>query len=102
MAAAGKGEDDPKPDDAARAGWRHRALGWLKAELAAWSELLESGDPPARAAVAPNFRHWRQDPDLAGVRDPDVLAALPEPERADWQALWAQVDRLARRTAEAP
>jgi serine/threonine-protein kinase len=102
MAAAGKGEDDPKPDDAARAERRHQALGWLRADLAAWSELLESGDPPARATVAPTLRHWRQDTDLAGVRDPDALAALPEPERADWRALWAEVDRLAGRKAEAP
>jgi tetratricopeptide (TPR) repeat protein len=102
LAGAGKGEDEPKPDDAARAEWRHQALGWLKAELAAWSELLEAGDPPARATVAPTLRHGRQDPDLAGVRDADDLAALLDPERADWQALWAEVDRLARRTAQAP
>jgi hypothetical protein len=102
MAAAGQGEHDPKPDDAARAVWRRRALGWLKAELVVWSKVLESGDPPARAAVAQALRHWRRDPDLASVRDPDALGALPEPERADWQALWAEVGRLVEKTVEAP
>jgi tetratricopeptide (TPR) repeat protein len=100
LAAAGKAEDDPKPDDAARAAWRHQALGWLKAELATWSEVLKSADPPARAAVAPTLRHWRRDLALAGVRDAPM--ALPEPERADWQALWAEVDRLVAEPAKVP
>jgi hypothetical protein len=31
-------------------------------------------------------------PDLAGVRDADAHAKLPEAERKAWQALWADVD----------
>ncbi|CAN5916676.1 hypothetical protein BH23PLA1_BH23PLA1_33860 [soil metagenome] len=46
--------------------------------------------------------HWQQDSDLAGVREPDALAALPEPERAEWQALWAEVDRLLEEVGEGP
>jgi serine/threonine-protein kinase len=80
LAAAGRGEDDLNPD-AARAELRRRALSWHKGELAAWSKALDSGDPKARAAVAATLRHWRDDPDLAGVREADALAALPEAER---------------------
>jgi tetratricopeptide (TPR) repeat protein len=102
LAAAGRDQDDPKPDDAARAELRRRALGWLKAELAAWSRSLDSADPKARAAVAATLRHWRDDPDLAGVRDADALAALPEAERDGWRALWAEVDRLLKDAGKAP
>ncbi len=102
LAAAGKGEDDPKPDDAARSDLRRQALDWLKAELAAWSRVRESGDPRTGAAVAPTLRHWQQDADLAGVRDEAALAALPEEERAEWQALWAEVGRLLEPAGEAP
>ena len=38
--------------------------------------------------------HWKVDADLAGVRDPGSLATLPEGERAEWRALWAEVDAL--------
>ena len=91
--SAGRGVDDPPPEDAAKADLR-RALGWLPDKLAAWSKVLDSDDPQARAAVAPTLRHWRKDSDLVGLREPEALAALPAKERADWQALWGEVDRM--------
>ena len=50
------------------------------------------GDKIYRAVWA-----FSQDADLASVRDPKVLANLPEAERAAWSELWAEVDRLMRR-----
>jgi tetratricopeptide (TPR) repeat protein len=99
LAAAGRGKDDPPPDAAARARLRARALDWLKSERAAWARVLDAGGEPARAAVRRSLRHWRSDPDLAGVRDPDALAELPEAERDAWRALWADVDRTLRDAA---
>ena len=32
--------------------------------------------------------------DLAGVREAEALAVLPEAEQAAWKALWAEVDEL--------
>jgi hypothetical protein len=52
--------------------------------------------PQARADVRRALRHWRQDVDLAGVRDPAALARLPEAGRADWQRPWADVAALVR------
>ena len=46
LAASGAGKDERSPDDSARATLRQQALDWLKAELAVWTKLLESG--PAR------------------------------------------------------
>ena len=60
---------------------RQQALDWLKAELAAWTRLLESGPPQAREAVAKTLQHWKADTDLAGIRDEAALAKLPEDER---------------------
>jgi tetratricopeptide (TPR) repeat protein len=61
------------------AGWRARALGWLKEELAA-------SEPSTLARL----EHWKGDPDLASVRE--RLPALPEGERDAWSKLWADVD----------
>jgi tetratricopeptide (TPR) repeat protein len=96
LAATGRAEGEPPPDAAAKAELRRKAQEWLRAELAAWSKVLDSGDPKARAAVAPTLRHWKEDSDLAGVRDGDALAKLPADERRAWEALWKDVDALLK------
>jgi hypothetical protein len=45
-------------------------------------------------------KHWKEDADLAGVRDPAALANLPEAERLEWQKLWADVDATLKKAAE--
>ncbi len=99
LAAAGRSEGEPPPDAEAKAELRHKALDWLRAELTAWSKVLDSGDAKARATVAPMLRHWKEDSDLAGVRDGDALAKLPADERRAWEALWKDVDALLNRGA---
>ena len=96
LAAAGERKDDPPPDEEAKARLRRQALDWLRAELAAWSEVLDrkDKDAKARAEVVATLEHWQKDHDLSGVREADALAGLPEAERAEWQALWEEVDGL--------
>jgi serine/threonine-protein kinase len=95
LAAAGRPKDDePPPDDAARARLRAQALEWMKAELAAWSKALGSAPPQGREVVRQALRQWQDDDALAGLRDPDALAALPEAERAACQRFWDDVDAL--------
>jgi eukaryotic-like serine/threonine-protein kinase len=94
MAAAGQGKDDPPPDDAAKAKLRGQALDWLKAELETWMRLLESSRPQARPFIVQTLQHWKADADLAGIRDPERLAKLPESERQRLRAFWAEVDAL--------
>ena len=93
-AGSGRGDDAPKPDEAARAKLRAQALGWLKAELSAWETVAKTAGPGNKELVAKTLTHWKADADLAGVRDPAALGTLPEAERKEWQALWADVDRL--------
>jgi hypothetical protein len=47
--------------------------------------------------VIRTLTHWREDPDLAGVRDPGAPEKLPEDERHAWRQLWADVAALLRR-----
>jgi hypothetical protein len=74
-------------------------MGWLKAELLAWTKHLESGPPQARPDIAQTLDHWKQDSDLDGLRDAEALARLPEAEREDWQSLWADVDAILARAS---
>jgi serine/threonine protein kinase/tetratricopeptide (TPR) repeat protein len=96
LAGCGQPKDAANLDDAERARLRRQALGWLRADLAAWGELLEKQPEQARGRVRQTLRQWQQDADFAGVRG-DALAQLPEPERQTWQQLWADVERTLRR-----
>ena len=97
MAGTGGGIDDPKPDDAARAKLRDQARDWLRAELSAWKKVAMTAEPGNKPLVAKTLQHWKADADLAGVRDTEGLAKLPEAERAEWRGLWADVDALLQK-----
>jgi Flp pilus assembly protein TadD len=94
LAGCGQSKDDPPLDEAAKARWRKQAIDWLKADLTAWSNLLEKGPPQARKAIPETLQHWTADPDLAGLRDRAALAGLSADEQKACRALWAEVDAL--------
>ena len=101
-ALAGGGEGGgAQLDEPERSGWRTQARSWLRADLRAWRGLLDREPARFAPAVLKQMRHWQQDADLDGVRDPEALARLPEAERGDWQRLWREVEELRRR-AESP
>jgi hypothetical protein len=90
LAGCGQGKDDPPPSAEEQVRRRRRALVLLRVELAVQVRRA-AAEPWAAAAVVEDLQHWRQDPDLACVRDEAALAKLPEEERAAWQRLWADV-----------
>jgi serine/threonine-protein kinase len=96
-AGCGEGADAAGLTPADRLRWRRQALTWLAADLAAWERALVSGGAKAGALVVQKMRHWQADTDLAGVRDPALLARLPAEERAACERLWADVAELLRR-----
>jgi Tfp pilus assembly protein PilF len=100
LAAAGQGQDADRLDDPGRARLRRQALSWLRADLAAWARVVDKAPPQARPAVRQTLQHWQQDPDLAGLRDKDAVAKLPEAERQAWRKLWADVDALLTRARD--
>jgi tetratricopeptide (TPR) repeat protein len=102
LAAAGRGEDAGKLDDQQRARLRRQALDWLKADLAAWTQLLDSGTAQARPAIVKALSHWQKDSDLASLRDKEALAKLPAQEQKVCTQLWADVAALLKKAEEKP
>src|SRR5262249_38966623 len=66
LAAAGQGRDADRLDDPERARLHRQALAWLRADLAAWTKVVEKGPPQDRALVQRKLPHWQKDPDLPG------------------------------------
>jgi Flp pilus assembly protein TadD len=97
LAGCAAGKDAEKPDGKEQARLRRQALDWLREDLTWWSKKLEKGT--ARIAARKRLQHSQSDPDLAGVRDKDALAHLPNEERAQWEQLWSDVEALLRRVS---
>ena len=51
-------------------------------------------EPGNKELVAKNLTHWKEDADLAGIRDDEDLAKLPDEERAAFKQLWNDVESL--------
>ena len=96
LAGSGQSKDVPPPDEAARRRLRDQARDWLIAELADRAKFLQSQGPRARPVVAQMLQHWKVDPDLAGIRDPDALKNLPADEQKACAAVWKDVDALLK------
>jgi hypothetical protein len=99
QAATGQGEDAAKLDESERARLRKQALGWLRADLDAWTKLLENGPPGARVQALMNMEHWQEDADIASIREEAAVAKLPQEERAALTQLWADVASVLKRAA---
>jgi serine/threonine-protein kinase len=97
LAGTGQGNDVARLDAMDRAELRYSALCWLQEHLGA-GVLLLAQQPGAVGAVRQNLLHWQKDPNLAGVRDSDSLAKLPEAEQVAWLNFWAEVDTQLRQT----
>jgi tetratricopeptide (TPR) repeat protein len=97
LAAAGKGEDAAKLDDAAKATLARQALDWLKADLTVLTKLLESGPPQARPFIVQTLSRWKQDSDLAVVRNTAALAKLSADEHKAFAQLWTDVEALLKK-----
>jgi hypothetical protein len=52
--------------------------------------------------VRQSLEHWQADHDLAGIRDADALAKLPQSDRAAWSALWEEVRGLLKKCTTTP
>jgi tetratricopeptide (TPR) repeat protein len=94
LAGCGLGRDRPPPDEAARSALRRHAHEWLQAELAAAAQTVKTGRSRANYAVCEMLDYWQVERDLAGIRDEDALANLPEGERSAWRAFWKNVSSL--------
>jgi serine/threonine-protein kinase len=94
LAAAGQGEGADKLDAKEKSRLRQQALAWLRDNLQQYVKQLEDADAKSRQAVQQTLLHWQKDAALESVRGAKTLAQLPEAERAAWQQLWADVEKL--------
>src|SRR5262249_29196716 len=102
LAGCGQGKEADKLDETKRARLRQQALDWLRADLKAYRQAMDTAADKVSGAIAQRMQHWLQDNDFAGVRGPDALAKLPEAEREEWQKLWQEVEALRQRAAKRP
>ena len=97
LAGDGQGDDVAGLGEPERAASCKQARDWLRLDLAAWAQKVETGTAadhiPARKPLAP----WRDDPGLAGLRDANALERLRPAERQECRALWQEVAALLRR-----
>jgi serine/threonine-protein kinase len=92
LVGCGHGADVVKLSNVERTRWHQQAREWLRAELRFWASRAESGQKADRDEVLRRFAHWWTDPDLAVLRDPNVLVKLPPAERREWRTLWSDFD----------
>jgi len=79
------GESEP-------ARWRDFARAWLRDELERRTAQVRSGAAPLEARRA--LGAWQVASELAGVREAEALASLPDAEREEWRAKWLAAEEL--------
>jgi hypothetical protein len=90
LAGVGRGADAPA-DATERAALRRKALGWLRADLAAWASKATADDRAERNKAALALDLWLGDGEEFGVGPGKAPDGLPADERSAWDALWADV-----------
>jgi serine/threonine-protein kinase len=96
LVGSARGEDVAGVEEPERARWRQQARQWLRADLAAWNQVLDR-DPSAGRDLLSRVREWRGDSELAGLFEPAELDKLPPDERKDCVALSKEIDGLLTR-----
>lgn len=91
LAGSGK-ESDVSIEQQAK--FRQYGFAWLTAELAHSVKLLEQGKSNSRIRSIANLQRWKRDPDLAMIRDTELLKTLPDDEQIRWKGFWKDVDAL--------
>jgi len=102
LAAAGQSEDASSRPDKEVAALRRQALEWLRADLEASARLLGQNETAGKRLVQQRLARWRDDPDLASVRDDKALDRLSEAEHAAWRKLWRDVAALQEQSSRKP
>ena len=98
LAGGGHGDDAAGLGEPEREALRKQARNWLRLDLAAWAKKVDTGTEADRIQARKTLAPWREDPDLAGLRDAETLERLTPSERQEWRTLWQDVAALLRRT----
>ena len=76
---------------------RRQTLRWLREDLAMYATFAGRADPAPKQAIRERLGHWRQDAELASVREKESLDQMPDDERQQWRQLWDDVDALRKK-----
>ncbi len=102
LAGSGRGDDGAGLGEPERAGLRKQARQWLRLDLAALARKVDGGTAADRILAQKMLAPWRDDADLAGMRDAGALEKLPPGEQQECRALWQEVTTLLRRAESTP
>jgi serine/threonine-protein kinase len=97
LAGGGHGDDLSGLGEPRRAELRKQARDWLRLDLLAWAKRVDTGTEADRIQAQRTLATWRDDPDLAGLRDPAALGKLPPDERQECGKLCSDTDALIER-----
>jgi tetratricopeptide (TPR) repeat protein len=100
LAAAGQGVDADQLDDTERARFRKLALEWLRTALDVWAQRLATDGPRARQPLRDMLTLWLTSRDLASVREPEAIKALPATEQDEFRKLWRDVAALLKKAGD--
>jgi hypothetical protein len=92
LAVAGKDKELIKVEPAERDRLTALALKWLRADLT--QRAPQAKDSKRHQQVWEWLTRRKEDPDLAPVRDPATLKAMPPADAEAWESLWRDVDSL--------
>ncbi len=102
LAAAGQGTDTAALNLAERSAHRAQALVWLQADLTHLKSLAHSTSKAIRTSVTFDLTHLQRDLDFSALRPGLKRIALPESERAEWDAFWADVNATLAEARKPP
>jgi tetratricopeptide (TPR) repeat protein len=92
LAGCGRGDDVAELGEPEQKALRKQAREWLQLDLAAWARKQDTGTVADRIQAQKALSQWREDPDLAGLRDAAALDRLPPAERQECRALWSDLE----------
>ena len=97
LAGGGHGDDAAGLGEPERAGLRKQSRDWFRLDLAAWAKKVDTGTAADRIQAQKTLAPWRDDPDLAALRNAETLERLTPSERQECRALWQDLAALLRR-----
>ncbi len=97
LAGTGQGDDAAKLPESEQERIARRAREWLQLDLADWAKKVDTGTAADRIQAEKAMSQWREEPDLAELREPDALDRLSADERKECNALWSEVAALLNR-----
>jgi eukaryotic-like serine/threonine-protein kinase len=97
QAGCGRGLDATQLKETDQKRWRAQAKKWLREDLTAFSKTPQEDTTKNRDWIKNKLAEWKNDRDVAGIRDPAELNKLSAQERQDCLALWREVGAMLDR-----